>query len=190
MSLPFPFTTGKSTVWIYRFIFYCVDYNLYQHYFMFECSHIWQWELIQDRSYALLMFLHRSLSTTLHSGITFQVYLGPRRLLWEDGPPILCVVECLAASLASAPQIVTPFPLVTATKTVSRHWHVSLGERGKKAPGEDHCIQCLIAVINWLTNNLYFSKLKHSILITHGKTKGQIIFVTFSSYPGAQREPS
>ena len=82
-------------------------------------------------------------------------YLGPRRLLWEDGSPVLCVVGCLAASLASAPQIVTPFALVTATKTVSRHWHASLGERGKEAPGEDHCIQCLMAVINWLTNNLY-----------------------------------
>ena len=117
-------------------------------------------------------------------------YLGPRCLLWEDGSPVLWVVGCLAESLASAPQIVTPFPLVTTTKTVSRHWHESLGERGKKAPGEDHCIQCLIAVINWLTNNLYFSKLKHSLLITPGKTKGQIIFVTFSSYPGAQREPS
>ena len=82
-------------------------------------------------------------------------YLGPRGLLWEDGSPVLCVVGCLAASLASAPQIVTPFALVTATKTVSRHWHASLGERGKEAPGEDHCIQCLMAVINWLTNNLY-----------------------------------
>ena len=112
-------------------------------------------------------------------------------MLWGDGSPVLCIAGCLAASLAPAPQmLVTPFPLVITTTTVPRQWHMSLGDRGKVAPGEDHCIRCLIAGINWLTNNLYFSELKHSLLITHGKTKGQIIFVTFSSYPGAQREPS
>lgn len=101
MSLPFPFTTGKSTVWIYRFIFYCVDYNLYQHYFMFECSHIWQWELIQDRFYALLMFsiVLWALPYILELPY-FQVYLiifscpkcinshfskKPRSLRWRDG---------------------------------------------------------------------------------------------------------
>ena len=53
--------------------------------------------------------------------------------------PVPCIAGCLAASLASAPQmLVIPFPPVITTKTVSRHWHMSLGEMGKVAPGEDH----------------------------------------------------